>query len=214
MKTNRLDLFTTTVGSHMWKMETPTSDIDLQQVYMMDSKKFILERGAKGKFVQTKRIDKTTTELGSLIYRLLEGNCNNLWCVMSPIINYEYKSALKELREIVSKNLARNCFNSIEGMARGNIARFITKGDRYSDIYKKKLNIVGRNLKFGINILTWGKCMFDKADIKNEDELLKLKNKLNIACLSSVLPDKPNPKPFEKYLIKWRLHKMKLDEII
>lgn len=209
-----LKLFTTNVGSHMWQMNHEKSDSDLHSVFMMDSKDFMLGKKKKGKFTQKDSVDTTCTELNQTINQLLKGNVNYLWAVMSPIFVEEYKSALRELREIVSSNLAKNCFHSINGLAKHNIYHFVTKGDRYSDKYKKKLNVIGRSLKFGIGILTWGKCLFEKVDIKSEEELWSLKDRLNASYNNSALPDKPDPEPFEKYLIKWRLYKMKLDEII
>jgi hypothetical protein len=135
---------------------------------------------------------------------------------MSPIIISKYRNALIELRQIVATNLAKNCYNSINGLVKHNIYHYIEKykDEGGHDLHAKKLNVIGRTLKFGINILTWGKCMFEKVDIKDVEELYVLREALNKAYMYSALPDKPNPKPFEDYLIKWRLRKMKLDEMI
>jgi len=211
---NHLELFKTNIGSHMWKMNHPKSDIDVAAVYLMDSRDFLLGKRIKGKQIQHEEYDYTFYELSMVIEHLIKGNVNYLWAVMSPIILSKYKSALQELRQIVSTNISKNCYNSISGLAKHNIYHFIEKGDRESAKYKKKLNVIGRTLKFGINALTWGKFLFDKVDIQSEDELWELKNKLDAAYKHSTLPEKPNPEPFEKYLIKWRLHKMKIDGLI
>ena len=93
-----------------------------------------------------------------MIFHLLKGNVNYLWCVMSPIIVSSHRSSLKELRQIVVKNLVKNCYNSIRGMAKHNIYHFIEKGDMDSLLFKKKLNVIGRTLNFGINLLTFHKA--------------------------------------------------------
>jgi len=242
-------LFTTVIGSHIWQMNRPDSDLDLVVVYMMDSKDVLLNKYIKGKQTQKENIDTVYYEISHVINNLLKGNCNYLWAVMSPIVKYEYKSAFRELREIVSTNLAKNAFYSINGLSTHNIYHFIegTKReeieleddyslgyiskkeykikkkkwtsksreiDPKSNIYKKKLNVIGRTLQFGINLLVWGKCMFEKVDIKKPEELWELKNQLNGAYKNSHLPEKPDPGPFEKYLIKWRLHKLQKDGLI
>ncbi len=211
---NILELFRTNVGSHLWQMNHEKSDIDINVVYLMDSSDWMLGKRPKGKQIQTEEYDYTYYELEHVINQLLKGNCNYLWTVMSPLIKFEWKNTLRELREIVSTNLAKNCFHSINGLSKHNIYHFIEKGDAYSLKYKKKLNVIGRTLKFGINLLLWGKCMFQKTDIKSLDELYDLKNKLNDCYVKSHLPEKPDPKPFENYLIKWRIKKMKMDGLI
>lgn len=229
------ELFTTIIGSHMWGMERPDSDFDYSTVYMIESENVLLGKNIRGKQKKDGIDDITYYELLPFIENLIKMNCNYLWGVMSPIIKYEYKNALRELREITSTNLAKNAFFSINGMAKHNIYHFITglrnkegaddtvnkrwtsksrEIDPNSVIYKKKLNVIGRSLKFGINLLTWEKCLFEKVNIKTEEELYDLKNKLNEAFKNSSLPEKPDKEPFEKYLIKWRLYKLKKDELI
>lgn len=218
------ELFTTVIGSHMWDMERPDSDTDYGTVYMIDSREVLLGKNIRGKQIRQGYDDITYYELVHFIGNLMKMNCNYLWAVMSPLIVKEHRTALRELREIVSTNLAKCSYYSIDGLSRHNIYHFITgikkdkapvrEIDRESQLYKKKLNVIGRTLKFGINLLTWGKCLFQKVDIKTEEELWDLKNKLNEAYKNSPMPEKPDPKPFEDYLVKWRLYKMKKDELI
>lgn len=243
------ELFTTIVGSHMWNMQRPDFDVDYNTVYLENSRDILLGKKISGKQTQEGIYDTTYFELGHFIHNLIKGNVNFIWAVMSPLVERKHKTALEELKEITAKNLAKNCFFSIDGLAKHNIYHFITGNknnisdlhedlelgyinkkqydkkikewksnsreiDRKSLLYKKKLNVIGRTLKFGVNLLTWGKCLFEKVDIKTEEELWELKNNLNHAFLNSVLPEKPDPEPFEKYLVKWRLYKMKKDELI
>lgn len=227
----------------MWNMQRENSDLDINEVYIMDSKDFLLQkvrrnREYKGTDVYEgveKETDVQSCELGNCVHEVIKGNVNYLWAVTSPIVihQYEYKSALRELREITVKTIAKNCFHSINGLAEHNIYHFITgvasrtgksrrKKDKYPKIeidrnsllYKKKLNTIGRSLKFGINVLTWGKPRYEKVEITKEEELWDLKNRLNDSYNHSHLPEYPNEAPFEKFLIKWRLKKLEIDEVI
>ena len=237
---NTLELFKTNIGSHMWKMNHENSDIDIAVIYLMDSRDWMLGKIPKGKQIQTGEYDYTYYELEHVINHLLKGNCNYLWAVMSPLIDYGYRTAIRDLRQIVSTNLAKNCFFSINGLSKHNIYHYITgektteidigylterkmsrktkapiyEIDTNSKIYKKKLNVIGRTILFGINLLVWGKCMFEKVNVENVEDLWALKNKLNESFKNSHLPEKPDPKPFEDYLIKWRIKKMKMDGLI
>jgi len=223
-KNNGLKLFTTIVGSHMWGMERSDSDIDYATIYVANSKDILLNKQIRGKQIQNDKVDETYYELGHFISNLLKGNVNFLWAVMSPLVENEYKTSLRELREITSINIAKNCFYSINGLAKHNIYHFITgtkkwtsknrEIDRESLLYKKKLNVIGRTLKFGINLLTWEKCLFEKVNIETEDELWELKNQLTEAYKNSMLKEEPDKKSFETYVIKWRLHKMKKEGLI
>jgi len=213
--TNTLELFKTNIGSHIWKMNHKDSDEDISIVYAMNSRDFLLGKKIKGKqLYDVNGQDIVYYEIENVIEQLLKGNVNYIWSVMSPIIIKEYHSALKQLRQIVSANLSKSTYNSISGIVKHNIYHFIKNGDKNSQQYQKKLNFIGRSIKFGINLLTWGKCMFQKVDIKSEKELWELKNQLDIAYKNSNLPDKPNPKPFEEYLIKFRLYKLQKDNFI
>jgi predicted nucleotidyltransferase len=213
----RFELFRTNIGSHIWKMNHEGSDIDVAVVYLMSSRELLLGKTVKGKQTVSMEFDYTYNELGNVIGHLLKGNCNYLWMVMAPLIISEYRSALSELKQIVVTNLAKNCYHSINGLSTHNLKHFIEQGDKKSPMYKKKLNIIGRTLKFGINLLTWNKFIFEPYNYdgpKPEYELWHLKSKLQDAYKDSNLPEKPNTEPFEEYSLKWRIYKLKKDGYI
>lgn len=209
------ELFRTCIGSHIWKMNHMYSDKDIAIVYAMDSQKLLLSQIPKGKqkYVEEDNMDITYYEIGHVVHNLIKGNVNFIWAVMSPIILDQYKSSLQELREICATQIAKNCFYSINGMTKHNIYHFIQEKE-HDGVYFKKLNVIARTLKFGINALLWGKYMFEKTSIETEDELYKLKEQLNNAYKTSHLPEKPNEEIYNKYLIKWRIHNLKRDGYI
>lgn len=210
---NDLELFRTQIGSQMWKMDHENSDTDIAIVYMTNSRDFLLGKRVKGKFTkkEAENIDLVYYEIGHVIAQLMKGNVNFLWLVLSPLEISGYHSALDELKTITSLNLSKASYHSIKGLAKHNIYHFIENGDSESLKYKKKLGIIGRTLLFGINMLLWGKAMFKPVYPKDSYEIDYLLDRLNNALETSKLPEKPDPKPFQDYLVKYRLLKLKLD---
>ena len=80
------------VGSHMWKMENETSDIDLVMIYTVPTRRIL--RGEK--FPATIRqemvarrggiYDTLGWEIGHLIDLLIKGNINAIWYATSPLV--------------------------------------------------------------------------------------------------------------------------------
>jgi predicted nucleotidyltransferase len=207
----KFEVFRTNIGSHMWKMNRPDSDEDIAIVYLANSRDILLTNRIDGKQTITETLDTTYYELGKVIQELKKGNVNFLWVVMSPIIISEFRNLLKELRQIVAENAAKNCYYSIKGLAKHNIYHFIEKGDQESALYKKKLNVIARTIQFGINILLYGKYLFERTDIQTKNELDDLVIRLDQVYQSSTLPKDPSPEPFDNFLIKWRLWKIDQD---
>lgn len=226
-KNKDLPLFATVTGSQMWKMDTPESDYDVYSAYLNDSRDFLINgapRGSKNttyfkKFPQfgdteKREVQEQSHELQKVIRYLIKGNLNFIFLVTSPVILYERGNSLQELRQIYIENISKSCYHSTLGMARNNMRDFILHGDKDSLLYKKKLNTIGRNLQFGINLLLYEKPFYQGMNIKSKDEIDALMIKLNDALDHSHLPEKTKPDPFEDYLIKWKFKKFKMDEYI
>ncbi len=85
-------LFVSCVGSHMWGMQSPESDIDLVMIYIAPTKRILRgeripptirqEIAARGGEVY----DTLGWEIGHLINQLIKGNVNAIWYVTSPLI--------------------------------------------------------------------------------------------------------------------------------
>ena len=118
---NSLILFSTNVGSHLWKMNHAKSDIDIASVYTMNSRDWLLGKRPKGKQVFDNNLDTTYYELEHMITHLLKGNCNYIWAVMSPIVISKYRNALVELRQIVATTISKKCYHSINGLAHSTV---------------------------------------------------------------------------------------------
>jgi len=221
-------LWTTIVGSHMWGMEHPGSDIDFREIYIADSEEFLIGKHRKyegGEEIKSfdKKIDIVRYEIGHFIHQLIKGNCNYIWILMSPLIvgpnfdpcyyNIGEPKVLYELREIFMNNLSKACYHSIHGLAVKNARKYLTK-DKYSDKWKKKLKLIIRTLLFGINLISQKSIIFKYAKavfpLKESDYYYWL-HILEMVYYESDLPKKTDEKPFLDYLLKLRLRDLKID---
>lgn len=213
-KGKNLPLFATVTGSHMWKMERPDSDIDIYSCYIRDTTSYFIQGppiSSHNKMYLNEKgiqVDEQSHELSKVIKYLKKGNLNFIYLVCSPKIEYEHRTALAELRQIFIDNLSKNCYYSTQGMARNNIKKYLFKKDVPEEIYQKKLNTIGRNIQFGINLILYHKPVFEPIEIQNKKELDDLMLRLDQAYKNSPLPLSPDPEPFDNYVMKWRMRKL------
>ncbi len=176
--------------------------------------------------------DNTYKELGNIMHQLINGNINAIFSIMSPIVISDKFGALAELRNIVPKNISKSFSKSLIGMSRSNLkdcnynhlttlkdtkGKLIEETREISEvkrIYHKKLNVVARQLEFGINLIKTGEFMFKKVDYEKKEDVEKLLDLFIKTLEGSNLPEISNSKPFLSYLLKWRLWSLKQDGII
>jgi len=211
-----LELWKVCIGSHMWGMERPDSDVDYVSIYLMSGDKFLIGTRSNNFFTQDKekKIDHQRHEIGKCISEIKKMNVNFVWAVMSPIIKSQHRNWLQQLRQLVVENPSKQIFYSVKGMAKNNIKRFIESGEKNTAKYFKKLNQISRSVNFAINYFLYGKFLFEKTSIKTKNELDLLMEKLQRLYEQSNYPDHPNPEPFNKYLKKIRLYSLRLSELI
>jgi predicted nucleotidyltransferase len=205
-------LFITNVGSHMWNMQTPESDLDLMLVYQEDTK-HILE----GKPIHVTKPDKSFVngtdgilvdqkeqEIGHLVNKLIDGNVNAIWTVCTPIIVHD-NHYLQELRTIVEHNLSKASYASINGMAMSLLKDHTKRAGVMPE--GKALRTAWRTCVFGQSLLLEGKIKFKPMfeDVTVEDVEWIIKSLKYIYESASSLPDKPDEKPFRDFLFKLRI---------
>lgn len=211
---NERELWTTNVGSHMWDMERPDSDIDLFKVYQCSSK-YILMGIADTKSLHSTscNVDESTHEIGKVIDMLIKGNVNFVWGVVSPLVVRDTELHLRYLKDIVENNLSKNIFYSINGLAQHNYRKYLC-GKSLSPKGKllKKLKTIIRTLRFGIYFFENHKFYFApvKDNIVLADYWLTLKE-FQIAYANCSLPEKPDELPYREYLLKLRLDDLVCD---
>jgi len=80
--------------------------------------------------------------------------------------------------------------------------------------YWKIINTCARTLDFGINLLRNGFLVFENPrGARTPGDIIILLNELEVAYEESPLPDKPDPKPFEDFLIAIRRREWLIDVI-
>lgn len=233
-------LFRTIVGSHMWGQHHSESDIDKFEIYIFDSRSFLLGNrhdGGHHSEVEKKgiKIEKDTYEIGHVVRQLLKGNINFLWGVMSPkfdLVTTNSTWGVWDLRRMTRENLSKATTHSIRGFAIHNLKHWFglildkivsINGHVHYIVIKKKeprlipenkkywkiLNTCARTLGFGIKLLNEGVLDFENPqEAIRTGEIILLLHELETAYNESKLPEKPDPKPFEEYLLYTRLNNL------
>jgi len=221
----------------MWGQEHSQSDIDKFEVYIFDSRSFLLgdrhDGGEKTKEIVNGVEEETDScEIGHVIKMLIKGNVNFLWGVMSPkldLVTTNIDPTVFNLRSVVYSNLSRATVHSIRGFAVHNLKHWygivldkvvsidgqvihvvvkrkvprLFEGDKK---YHKIINTCARTLGFGIKLLSEGVLDFDNPiGAGSVEGVIDLLNQLEMADWESALPEKPDPAPFEEYLLWTRI---------
>jgi len=167
-------------------------------------------------------------EIGHVIEQLMKGNINHIWGVMSPkrdLVTTNIDPTMFDLQMVVSLNLSKATTHSIRGFVihnlkhwyglivdkmvsiEGHIHYFVAKKkvprlEPEDKKYRKILNTCARTLGFGITLLREGILDFDHPQgCRHYGDIISLLNELEEAYKESNLPDKPDPVPFERYLL-------------
>lgn len=200
------------IGSHMWDMEIPESDIDRIFIYRAPTRKILDGSSIKSNLTQHKYVfegqeyDESGMEVGHLIHLLLKGNVNALWATMSPssvdVLGFP-ATTHDELRDIVIENIAKNVYGSAHGMAISQYNDAMKEEAKFNQ--QKKMMTAKRTLNFAIKILRTGVIEFTPASKASKDDLDNMFYELELAYMESTLPEKPSEKPFRDWLytVRW-----------
>lgn len=201
-------LFKTVVGSQAWKMDTPESDIDEFECFVLPSKDILSgkDKPHSNKFIRGDKKDISQHEIGIVIEQLIKGNFNFLIGVMSLIIVEQNNNWLTALRNITSKNISKNCYNSIRGLAIHNYHHYIEKKSSLTEKeLQKKRDLIVRTLMFGENILSGHGIEFWGVHNTQHYEIQYWMDGIDNAYKESKLPETPNESEFRKYLYDLRI---------
>jgi len=206
-------LFSTNVGSHIWTMNHPGSDVDLFVAYQAPSTDFLTGRAHDRSHhsIQGKD-DRSSHEIGKVVEEVLKGNVNFLWGVFSPIQISDEGNVLEGLIALARKNLSRQCFNSINGLGVHNYKKYVESG---KDTSQKRCNIIARTLRFGITLLRQGEFEFKPVrDVKPED-IPKLLEEIQAAEKESCLPEHPTARDeFYAWLLDLRVRDLNERDVV
>lgn len=201
-------VFGTTVGSRLFGDETPTSDYDVCNIYMVPTRDILSGRPYPKTCPQQRHVmgkdklvfETTYWEVGHLINQLIKGNQNAIWMVYGKT-NYNICREHQDLKDIVAGNLSKVSYHSIKGMA----------SNQYADAYKRGLGSKGirsawRTARFGITLLTEGRLEFiPTPNIIHANEVEDKIKELDKAFEDSKLPEAVNPEPFYSWLYRLRM---------
>ena len=182
-------LFKTSVGSHMWKQNHPGSDIDLFVAFQAPSREILVGHAdMRSRHDKDETHDDAVHEIGHVVDEVLKGNVNFLWGVFSPIVVEDPHGHLAALRPLALKNMSRQCYNSIHGLAYSNYKKYIESG---KDASPKRCNTIARTIGMGVTLLLTGKIVFNAVRDAKPEDILDLTRHLDEAKDESILPDKP-----------------------
>lgn len=197
-------LWESNVGSHIWGMNTPTSDLDLFQVYVRPTEDILVGRRVKSKFVQDKEknIDYAIHEIGEVVHQVAKGNINFVMGLTSPMI-YQKTHWFYELYGTFMHNLSKNVYNSIRGMAKSNYKKFI---EHEKDTSMKKKRTIMRMIEFGIRFLSTGKIKYlpPVRDLTLATSFEIALDTLKLSYDNSILPERPDTRIYDEFLVRLR----------
>jgi predicted nucleotidyltransferase len=209
------NLFITSVGSHMWSMQTPESDVDLMVVYQ-EGTRDILEGQRISQTLPDKSfmrdgmlIDQKEQEIGHLVNKIVSGNINAIWTVCTPLVIQDHPY-LRELREITKQNLSTSSYASTRGMTISQM-KDIEKRKQVMPKYKAARTAI-RTCRFGIRLLSLGMLLFESSDLMKtrptEGDVEQCLLMLEDAYENSGLPDHPDDRPFKEFLFRIRMEEL------
>ena len=148
-----MELFVTNVGSHMWQMNHPGSDVDLFVAVLAPTKSILRgEFNDQSKVEYSGPTDRQYHELGRIVDQVLRNNWNYLSGVMSPIIVKDWPR-LTELRSLATMNYSKRAYHSIKGLAEHNYQKYIIN-ERDDSV--KRCNTIARTIIMGSKLLREG----------------------------------------------------------
>lgn len=179
-------LFSTLVGSHVWRMNHAKSDIDLFVCYVAPSTDFLIGKSHnKSHSSNINGVDRSSSEIGKVVNQLLKNNINYLIYVLSPRVEFTTPEH-RRLVNLTYMNLHRGCFKSINGLAHGMYKKYIEQGK--GDTQKVRRTIL-RTLNFGTTLLKESVVEFTTithdVELPELDEAFKM---LDLAHKNSALP--------------------------
>jgi predicted nucleotidyltransferase len=207
-------LFRTEVGSNMWGMKRPDSDVDEMVVYQQDIKEILsgyaIERARPQKVTVKNGVEWDTQymEIGHLINLLIKGNVNALWTVTTPVILQD-SNVLEDLKYLVYGNgITKASYQSIRGIAHSQLLDSERRKTSPKMFPNKSLKTSLRSVVFGINMMNTGTLKF--LPIQHEVTESEVKDaflRFDDAYAQSKLPEKPDEALFRKFLYEVRIGK-------
>lgn len=215
----KVELWRTVVGSHVWKMNHPGSDTDHFACYAVDTRSLLRGEvvggevpghGAHFSAGGPGGDDVQSHEVGKWVVECLKSNFNYIVGVFSPLVENDRLGYLHEFREICRRGIAKNLYPSLNGMVRHNLALYHRKGLDGGGM-DKKLRACARSLMFGIEWMEGKGPKFEPAEGPiNESLILAGLETFKHATEYSALPERPpNEDEYRMFLYNVRMNQLR-----
>lgn len=204
-------LWVMNVGSHLWGMNRPDSDLDLFECYVAPTRDILSGRTAPGgaHFSQKDGIDLQSHEVGKWVDMLLKMNLNYLIGLFSPLIYQEDNPRKRmELRHIIENGLSQQAYYPIRGMVQQNFRKYVESG---ADTSERRLNKIARVAAFGVLLLTERRLVFNAYSGSTVEDIRRFLELLDVAKRQSPLPEF-TPTETVEAARNWLMH-VRLDEM-
>jgi hypothetical protein len=123
-----------------------------------------------------------------------------------PYPLFSYGTYLGDLKRIVIANPSKGIYNSIRGLAIANKKKYLDDPEISVEVKEKKVKIILRTLKFGINYLRGQGFIFEKPDDAFNNDLVKSwLQELDSAYRESLYPEHPDQTMFRDFLYHVRM---------
>jgi len=205
-----MELFVTNVGSHMWQMNHPGSDVDLFVAVLAPTKSILRgEFNDQSKVEYSGPTDRQYHELGRIVDQVLRNNWNYLSGVMSPIIVKEWPR-LTELRRLATMNYSKRAYHSIKGLAEHNYQKYIIN-ERDDSV--KRCNTIARTIIMGSKLLREGIIEYRPITGTSPKDIPKFIDELDLALKESTLPENAEHEDeLREFLFDVRLSSLKEEQ--
>ena len=193
-------LWESVVGSHLWGMNRPESDVDIFIGFVYPTEVFLRDYKPKlSYFIQENGVDYSWHEIVVVVEQLMKCNINFVIGVISDIVG-KTSDVHEKLRNYVLDNPCKGVYHSIRGMAVHNYRKYVD-----SDIMtERKCNKILRVLQFGITLLESGRYEFKPYHNGDVGTIEKKITELDEAYKNSDLPEKMNEEELRDMLYEVR----------
>lgn len=203
-------LWRTTVGSHIWKMNHPGSDLDYFDCFAVSTRDILdgsIQPGT-AHFKSSELEDVQNHEVGKWVQELLKSNMNYIIGVHSPLVVDDQFGLLEALRDIARRNMAKNLAPSLNGMVTHNVNLYERRFTEESEWERlKRLKCCARHLKFGIAWMD-GRIEFEPVEDPSLQDVRALQKEFTEAVAASKLPEKPLEQAYRNLLFDIRIREL------
>lgn len=208
------------VGSSMWGMERPDSDVDYFAMWACDTNSLL-----DGSYSEAQRKSRTkmarheypgcdtgrmeATEVSHCVHLLLDSNINAVQRALSPK-RHVWTTEAEELARLVQENRAKNVYHSVNGMNSYNLKRYWRRMEEEGEEFSaKKSGQIMRVVECAIRVLDGKPYSFEPVHGATFKDCEAALDELTDAYHGSSLPERPDEDAFREWVLCVRMQRLK-----